>query len=223
MAEEDVTVRNLLLNNWVLLLFGSVGAVYIAKKFLPKVYDAAYAYIMWKLGLAMAKSKSITAIKAELFSNLSSLVPKEGLTIVEIGAGQGANFNFYPPKSSVICVEPKLAFESYLSAAIQNEGGHIHDVRFMEGVGENLCSLVSPESVDYVICTLVLCSVTDIRKVAAEVHTILRPVSIICLFSYPHRSAIYISSICIPPIDSLFIWGIQVLTECILMNHPWKR
>ena len=58
--------------------------------------------------------------KKELFSNLKQMqqrIKGREMQILEIGAGCGTNFEYYPEKSTVICVEPKsTAFNEYLRA-----------------------------------------------------------------------------------------------------------
>lgn len=42
-----------------------------------------------------------------------------GIKIVEIGAGGGANFAYYPENSKVTCVEPVIEFDKSLQRSIE--------------------------------------------------------------------------------------------------------
>ena len=56
--------------------------------------------------------------KREVFADLENLqerIHDRPLKILEIGAGSGVNFEYYPKMSTVICIEPKsTAFNALL-------------------------------------------------------------------------------------------------------------
>ena len=134
----------------------------------------------------MAKSKRLLGMKTKLFSQISTSTSqgtsdKGELLIVEIGAGTGANFKFFPEGSVVKCVEPKVEFASYVTDERKKNGEHLKSVEFIQGFGESMSKHFKPSSVDFVVVTLVLCSVQDVEKVAREAHLILKPVSMFVL------------------------------------------
>ncbi len=89
-------------------------------------------------------------------------------TVVEVGAGEGANFAFYPDAvTQVVAVEP----EAYLreQAAARSNGR----VRVVDGTAERLP--LGDGEADAVVLSLVLCSVGDQRAALAEAHRVLRP------------------------------------------------
>ncbi|KAM6980262.1 thiol S-methyltransferase TMT1A-like [Aplochiton taeniatus] len=112
--------------------------------------------------------------KKDLFSNVSEFA-RSGtqLTILEIGCGTGANFEFYPSGCRVICTDPNSNFPKYLqkSLAVNN---HLTFDRFVVASGEDL-GAIDEGSVDVVVCTLVLCSVSNRQRTLQEAHRILRP------------------------------------------------
>uniref|UniRef100_A0A8C8VNB2 Methyltransferase type 11 domain-containing protein n=1 Tax=Pelusios castaneus TaxID=367368 RepID=A0A8C8VNB2_9SAUR len=112
--------------------------------------------------------------KQELFRNLQEFAGPSGeLTLLEIGTGTGANFQFYPPGCKLTCTDTDLHFQRGLSrSTAQNQ--HLQFQRFLVAPGEDL-SQVADNSVDAVICTLVLCSVQSIEGVLKEVLRVLRP------------------------------------------------
>ncbi len=91
-------------------------------------------------------------------------------TIVEIGAGVGANFDHLPAGSRLIAVEPNLAMHDGLLRRARERGVDIevvaddaHTLPFADG------------SVDDVICSLVLCTVAEPDVVLGEIRRVLRP------------------------------------------------
>jgi len=110
--------------------------------------------------------------KKELFADLHNLSENKLIKILEIGAGGGANFEYYPANCLVVCLEPKRNFEEYINKNVEvNEG---LKVEFVHGFAEDMNS-VADNSVDAVVATLVLCSVNDIPRALQEIHRILKP------------------------------------------------
>jgi ubiquinone/menaquinone biosynthesis C-methylase UbiE len=90
--------------------------------------------------------------------------------VVEVGAGNGINFEHYPPSvTELIAVEP----EPYLRRQAEKAAGSVPvSVQVVPGVA---ASLSLPEkSVDAVVVCGVLCSVPDQREALAEFRRVLR-------------------------------------------------
>jgi ubiquinone/menaquinone biosynthesis C-methylase UbiE len=115
------------------------------------------------LGESPQYAQIVDPYKRALFSQLSG-------TVLEIGAGTGTNFALYPPDIQWIGVEPNVHMHSDLLKAAEEYGirGEIHT-----GVAERLP--VDDASVDAVVSTLVLCSVSDQVTVLGEILRVLRP------------------------------------------------
>ncbi|KAM9410734.1 methyltransferase-like protein 7A [Pholidichthys leucotaenia] len=112
--------------------------------------------------------------KKELFRSLPEFKNSSGqLTLLEIGCGTGANFQFYPAGTKVISTDPNPHFQKFIDARM-TENDHLTYERFVVASGEDM-GAVEDGSVDVVVCTLVLCSVKDIAQTLREVHRILRP------------------------------------------------
>lgn len=96
-----------------------------------------------------------------------------GLTghVIELGAGPGNNFPFYPPTvAHVLAVEP----ESVLRAeCVQSAAKAPVDVSVVDGVSGRLPA--DDASVDAAVASLVLCSVPDQGRALAELRRVLRP------------------------------------------------
>lgn len=95
-----------------------------------------------------------------------------GLTgrVVELGAGPGTNFPFYPPTvEHVLAVEP----ESLLRAeCAKNAAQAPVEVTVVEGVSGRLPA--GDGSADAAVASLVLCSVPDQQRALAELRRVLR-------------------------------------------------
>ena len=91
-------------------------------------------------------------------------------TVVELGPGVGANLGYLPSGSTLVAIEPNLHMHQRLQAAAERHGVHL-DLR--DRVAER--TDLPGQSVDRVISSLVLCTVTDPAEVLAEVRRILRP------------------------------------------------
>lgn len=91
-------------------------------------------------------------------------------TVAEIGAGNGINFKYYPSGVKVVVYEPN----PYMHDRLHDAAKH-HDVGY-ELRAESAEQLHFAEnSVDAVVCTLVLCTVPNPAQVISEVHRVLKP------------------------------------------------
>jgi ubiquinone/menaquinone biosynthesis C-methylase UbiE len=92
-------------------------------------------------------------------------------TVVELGAGNGANFRHYPAAvTEVIAVEPEPTLRA---AAERAAAGAPVPVRVLAGVADALP--LGDASVDAAVASLVLCSVPDQGTALAELRRVLRP------------------------------------------------
>jgi ubiquinone/menaquinone biosynthesis C-methylase UbiE len=91
--------------------------------------------------------------------------------VLEVGAGDGANFRHYPSGvSHVVAVEP----EPYLRArALERSETVGVEVEVVDGVAEDLG--FADGSFDAAVVTLTLCSVDDQGRALREIHRVLRP------------------------------------------------
>jgi ubiquinone/menaquinone biosynthesis C-methylase UbiE len=103
-------------------------------------------------------------LRRELLAGLSGRV-------VEVGAGNGINFEHYPLGiDELIAVEP----EPYLRGQAERAAAEARvSVRVVPGVASSL--ELSDASVDAVVVCGVLCSVPDQRAALLEFHRVLRP------------------------------------------------
>jgi SAM-dependent methyltransferase len=102
-------------------------------------------------------------VKRELFGGL----PR---TVLEIGAGGGANLRYLDPGTHVVAIEPNPHMHGPLRAAAAR---HRVTVDIRAAVAERIP--LPDASVEAVISSLVLCSVSDPRRALAEIRRVLRP------------------------------------------------
>jgi ubiquinone/menaquinone biosynthesis C-methylase UbiE len=107
--------------------------------------------------------RTLGPVKREAFGGL----PR---TVVELGAGTGANLRYLAPGTRVIAIEPNRHMHPHLEAAARRWGVHL-DLR--TAAAERLP--LPDASVEAVISSLVLCTVRDPAAALAEVRRVLRP------------------------------------------------
>jgi ubiquinone/menaquinone biosynthesis C-methylase UbiE len=91
-------------------------------------------------------------------------------TVVEIGAGNGVNFRYYPAGTRVIVYEPNPYMHKRLHAAGRAQGLD-YELRAISAEQLEL----PDNSVDAVVCTLVLCTIPNPDRVVAEIRRVLKP------------------------------------------------
>ena len=121
---------------------------------------------------------------ARIYSRLRPLMDEQGVEdhrrrlldglagqVVEVGAGDGGNFAYYPSEvTSVVAVEP----EPYMRAkAEQHAVAAPVRVEVVNGTADRLP--LADGSMDAVVASLVLCSVPDQAVALAEAFRVLRP------------------------------------------------
>ena len=176
MAPVDVEVHNIVWS-YVVPILGAYIGYKLIKPYYLEVYKKCYAFFIHRMTISY--NKKLGKVKTSLFSNLQAQQDKLStgrLTILDIGSGTGANFKFFPKNSDVICLDPNPYFESYLKSN-QAEFPDVNLKQFVVGYGEDMKD-IADESIDAVVCTLVLCGVAETDKTLAEIKRVLKPVSI---------------------------------------------
>ena len=121
-------------------------------------------------------------VKEDLFRDLKNILSRDPslaskgpgcLRILEIGAGDGANFEYYPSGSHLTSVEPNPYFEKHFKENSQCFSSIVME-KFIRGCAEDMREVPS-SSIDVVVSTHVLCSVSDIDKCLKEIHRVLVP------------------------------------------------
>lgn len=111
-----------------------------------------------------AEAKGAAEHREELLAGL-------GGRVVEVGAGNGLNFDHYPDTvTDVMAVEPEPHLRQLARAAATRA---IVNVTVMDGTADSLP--LDDASCDAAVCSLVLCSVADQDAALHEVRRVVRP------------------------------------------------
>ncbi len=101
--------------------------------------------------------------KARLFEGIAG-------TVLEIGPGTGVNLQFLGKAIEWIGIEPNEAMHPHLRKKAKELG---HEIKLYTGFAEN--TDIAKDSVDFVLSTLVLCSVSDLVGTLKEIKRVLKP------------------------------------------------
>ena len=118
-----------------------------------------YDPIMW-----IAERRAFGRFRCELLGNLHG-------EVLEIGAGTGRNFEYYPREANVLALEPDPAMYARAKTHVPASKAAI---RLELGGDERMHSL-PPQSFDAIVFTLVLCMIDEPQKTLAHVRRLLRP------------------------------------------------
>jgi ubiquinone/menaquinone biosynthesis C-methylase UbiE len=92
--------------------------------------------------------------------------------VLEIGAGTGANIGFYPDSvARLVLAEPDKHMRIQLEAKISNHS--LENITIASGTAEQIDA--GDESYDYVVASLVCCSLSDPEAGLREIRRVLRP------------------------------------------------
>ena len=105
-------------------------------------------------------------LKQKIFVDLSNRLKELEGDVLEIGIGAGENFHLYPEGISLIAVDSNPHVEKLLTENLKKAGERVHLKKFVVASAEDMsCSSgkvgVEDNSIAAVVCTLVLCSLTD--------------------------------------------------------------
>jgi ubiquinone/menaquinone biosynthesis C-methylase UbiE len=113
--------------------------------------------------LASEEKKYLGAIREDMLKDVTG-------DALEIGAGTGANFQYYRKGAHVVAIEP----DPYMLERAQERAANAAANIDLRQVAAD--QLPFPDAAfDFVIATLVLCSVSDPKKVLSEIYRVLRP------------------------------------------------
>ena len=91
-------------------------------------------------------------------------------SVLEIGAGTGANFDYYPEALDLWMLEPSPYMRNYLHEKAKEAE---QDVHIISGYAEEI---PAPDNrFDAVVTTLVLCTVNDVERSLKEIFRVLKP------------------------------------------------
>ncbi|MEE8601632.1 class I SAM-dependent methyltransferase [Euzebya tangerina] len=91
-------------------------------------------------------------------------------TVVDVGAGTGANLRYYPAGTTVIAVEPNPVMHDRLRQKAEKHGV---DLQIRTVAGERMG--LEDDEADHAVGTLVLCGVGDPASVVGEIQRVVKP------------------------------------------------
>ena len=92
--------------------------------------------------------------------------------VLEIGAGTGRNLAHYRDLERLVLAEP----DPHMQRRLAEKAAHTSVARKVDLVSWSAENIESePHSFDAVVCTLVLCSVRDVKRSLDEIRRVLRP------------------------------------------------
>ncbi len=116
------------------------------------------------LASRQAMARGAATHRRELLAGLAGRV-------IEMGAGNGLNFAFYPPTvTEVVAVEPEAHLRDLAAAAARNAPV---PVRVTDGIAEQIEA--NPASFDAGVTSLMLCSVREPDAALRELLRVIRP------------------------------------------------
>ncbi|WP_041661398.1 class I SAM-dependent methyltransferase [Acaryochloris marina] len=92
-------------------------------------------------------------------------------TVLELGPGAGINLSYYPPDINWIGIELNPFLHPYIRQEADRQG--LSSINVFKGTAEQLP--VADNSIDTVVSTYVLCSVTQLEECLSEIQRVLKP------------------------------------------------
>lgn len=121
--------------------------------------------------------KFMSSIETEFAPIRHNLISDLKGQILDVGCGTGVNFEYFNQKANVIAVEPSpymldkakqklLKNNTIIKAKIETYNLSITD--------EKLNKIIKPKSLDYIVSTLVLCTIPDYNLALQKFHSWLK-------------------------------------------------
>ena len=132
------------------------------KKFQNNAIRGPINAFIFKL-LSGYMDKLFGASKRQLFKNYPE-------TVVEIGSGTGANMRYLKKGTKLIAIEPNIHMHTNLKKSAVKYG---IDIEIKSIIGEDID--LPDASYDFVVCTLVLCTVDNPEQCIKQIKRILKP------------------------------------------------
>ena len=161
----------------------------------------------WKLAIGNRRTDAaMTLRKRSLFARLSGQV-------LEIGPGTGTNIPYFPKGIHWIGLEPNRFMHAYLLKSIKDQ---IESYEIVTGNAEQLP--FANESIDAVVCTLVLCTIGEPEETLQEIVRVLKPGGRLLFYEHvaaPSGSWLRTAQATVRPFWALLAGGCRVDQETV--------
>ena len=129
--------------------------------------------LFYDFGLALVERKILGKLRAQLLSPLRG-------TIVDVGAGTGANLPYFNAGTNVIALEPDRSMAQRLEAKLARTQARV-ELRIED---DSTLDSIAERSVDAVLATLVLCTIPDPAATLRRVKRILKPTGTLVILEH---------------------------------------
>ncbi|CAK9820578.1 Thiol S-methyltransferase METTL7B [Anthophora plagiata] len=179
MSNSDLWMRDVITSYGLLLVLSVLAIVVISRKW-PSLQKSIYkAYLT---GFEAECAELAVPYKKHLFESLEHITSCDNvlrsmgcIRLLEIGVKTGENIQFYPDNTHFIGVDRNLRLAEYLTQGNRFwQFSHVIIERIIVNDGSSLKE-VPTGSVDVVVTTRTLCSVTSIKSTLQEIHRVLAP------------------------------------------------
>ncbi|KAG8222142.1 hypothetical protein J437_LFUL002139 [Ladona fulva] len=199
--------------------------LYFGRDYIMKIRKKAFAAVLTYFGEHYEKASD--SVKRKLFSQLECITSKdlklknEGrIRILEIGIGTGMNLGYFPKSCQLIPLDFNVEIKSKLMENAKKYP-HVEIEDLVVGEAENM-KQIKDNSVDAVVCTLVLCSTRDSAKALEEVKRVLVPGGKFFFLEHVHAE----EGTLLNKVQSLLsvtrVWP-SLFLGCELNRHTWER
>ncbi|XP_066946988.1 thiol S-methyltransferase TMT1A-like [Macrobrachium rosenbergii] len=174
-------VSAFVINNKTACIYG-VGVIVLTTCSYTLLRDIRKRIFVWVSSKSdkIRDEKKYEQFRLKLVAPLKSIVShdpalrkEKNIRILEIGVGCGDNLKHYPDGAHLVLVDPNPHFKQHFTKKLTGNL-KINPEDIIVSKGEDM-DVVPSESVDAVVVSLVLCSVTDVSKVLRQVKRVLVP------------------------------------------------
>jgi len=126
------------------------------------------------------------SLEKVLIKHRKFLIEKvSGGNVLEVGSGTGVNFSLYPNTANVYAIEPSVPmYKKSLTKLPENKNINVYNI----GIEEVEKHAELPKQYDFILTTLVLCTISNPVKAANIYKKLLKPEGKLLVLEHIHSS-----------------------------------